>query len=386
MMVIPELVSLPHNGKPQTVLRKLKKAWPSRFSQAFIRDERVCLYISNEAAVVRSELWRDALITRDIDLSSVAILDVVSDSKEVPQLYCVVIENGEVVSQWLQSSLNITENVAILSAKMVLCAVSNESLVFHGQWCLPLTDSEMENLSAYTLKAKKTVWGWALGGGVVALGLGALLMWPEPPPKPVVIDEVSIAPVVIDPWAEYRTVMKDTYSASDTLHQVQNAMAVAQLLPPKWKASQIKVQDGVVIMDIQREKFGQVQLFSAWLEQHSGLTPYVTFSRDGAMLKTPIEKPTGIWSERIIPVEPTQQALLDTLASMKFEVNALDERKGVYQHTSFSLKQSFDLFDVEVLMSLMAPLPMTASDFSLFPASDDGWQGEITFSFYGVNS
>lgn len=156
MMVIPELVSLPHHGKPQSVLRKLKKAWPSKYSLAFVRDSRVCLYTAESAAVVRSEVWREALMGRGVDLRSVVVLDVLSDQSESSQLYCVVIEEGEVVAQWLQNSLNIKENVAILTAKTVLCAVSDEDKVIEGQWCLPLTESEQEALAAYTLKAKKS--------------------------------------------------------------------------------------------------------------------------------------------------------------------------------------------------------------------------------------
>ncbi|ANS88112.1 hypothetical protein RJD38_21685 (plasmid) [Vibrio scophthalmi] len=386
MMVIPELVSLPHHGKPQSVLRKLKKAWPSKYSLAFVRDSRVCLYTAESAAVVRSEVWREALMGRGVDLRSVVVLDVLSDQSESSQLYCVVIEEGEVVAQWLQNSLNIKENVAILTAKTVLCAVSDEDKVIEGQWCLPLTESEQEALAAYTLKAKKSPLPWVVGGGVAALGLGALLMWPAPSQKAEELRSEPVAVVVADPWGDYRSIMENDHSAAAVFQQVQNLVAMAQLLPPKWKPTLIEVSSGVVTLNIEREPLGQVAMLTAWIDHYPAIKPYITYSRESAVISTPVEKPLSFWAERFIPIEPTQSTLFDTLALLGFEASGVSETKGAYQKTAFSIEKSLTLFDVGVLLGLMSPLPMTVADFSLSPVGDGAWQGGINLSFYGVSS
>ena len=386
MITIPELVSLPHDGKPKAATRGLRKAWPLKYSKAYLRDKRVCLYVSDTPMIARSELWRDVLDARQVDLEYTVVLEVISNSKALKQLYCVVIEEGTVTSHWLQSSFNVTNHVAVLMAKTVLCVCPQEEDAFYGQWCEPLSENELETASLYALHAKKPRWPWVLGGAVVALGVTAAVMWPEPQKEPVVIDTTSGSSVVIDPWAEYHAIMNEGFAATSVLKQVQNVMVTARLLPPKWKAVQIQVKRGIVTLDIEREPLGQMQMFEQWLELYPALKPYVQFDREGAQLSTPVEKTLEGWADRIIPMQPTQSTLLDALASVGFDALNVQERSGVYQHTGFSLNKPLSLFDVEVLLTLMAPLPMTIGDFSLSPAGEEAWQGEMHLSLYGVGS
>ncbi|WP_045407386.1 hypothetical protein [Vibrio jasicida] len=385
MISVPELVSLPHEGKPKGALRKLKKAWPGSHTKVVVHDQHVLMYVANAPLLARSELWRDVLQRRGVDLSSVALLEVISEPGDAPELYCVVIEDGRVSAQWLQASFNVKDQVAILTAKQVLCACESVNEVFYGQWCSPLTDIEKEAEALYYLQSKKATWPWLVGGGVGALGLSAMLMWPEPPP-PVVTTQAPSPVVVVDPWASYRAVMNESPSASQVFEYVQSLAVIADHLPTDWKPGSLSFTDNQLSLAIKREPLGVVGLFEAWLEQNPTLKPYISHNRQGATVLAPLENDLGEWVNKVPPLEPTLKTVQDVLAIMGIEVKSESISTAGASVASLSLDQTFSLLELEMLMRLLKPIPVTLDYLNLEYVDLGQWQGSIQLKLYGAQS
>ncbi len=377
---------MPHEGKPKSVLRKLKKAWPGSHTKVVMHDQHVLMYVANTPLLARSELWRDVLQRRGVDLSSVALLEVISQPGETPMLYCVVIEDGRVSALWLQASFNVKDQVAILTAKQVLCACESVNEVFYGQWCSPLTDIEKEAEALYYLQNKKAPWPWLVGGGVGVLGLSAILMWPEPPPPPAVSTEAVSPVVVVDPWASYRAVMNESPSASQVFEHVQSLAVIAEHLPTDWKPGPLSFTDNQLSLAIKREPLGVVGLFEAWLERNPTLKPHISHNRQGATVLAPLVNDLGEWVNKVPPLEPTLKTVQDVLAIMGIEVKSESISTAGASVASLSLDQTFSLLELEMLMRLLKPIPVTLDYLNLEYVDLGQWQGAIQLKLYGAQS
>ncbi|GLO64025.1 hypothetical protein MACH09_45330 [Vibrio sp. MACH09] len=381
MMLIPELVSLPHHGHVKKTLKKLKKAYPARFSKVFVREEMVCLYTADEMCSVRSELWRDVLQARGEDLAHLALVEVIRDDAENDEyLFCVLIEDGVVTQQWSQTSLDIDEHVALMGCQDILW-------VGHSQVTSPirvidgLSKSERAMLSSYALEEEKNQRPWLLFGiGVTLMICSATLWYVTRDPLPV--QSQVTQPVVVDPYAGYRRAMISGVSAAQSLKQLQTLAVISRHLPPHWNGHELSYSGSSSVLTVTRHPRGKVAVFQQWLNEYGSIQSYVTFDHHNASITTLSTVDMTQWAEKMMPLNTTLAGLQDALAVFGFLVKGETRTGTSWQSVTLTLDVALSLSDFDALHALFISLPITLGPGN-FVFEQGLWQGTIQLTLYG---
>ncbi|CAK1764698.1 Pilin accessory protein (PilO) [Vibrio crassostreae] len=395
-----ELLSLPHHGHATKTIRRLKSRSQQSYQYVSQRGDWVCLYGSDSEGVARNEWWLDVLTARGllheqeagehgVSEQSVTIIENIGDL-----WHATLIDAGVVRQIWTDTHYHLCAANAGTSHIFLVESSPAESVDENHERIAPPSDQELGSLELYRLTSpaqplnnRRVI----IGVSVLLAAVIALTLYVqrsdsnEPATSQVSHESVSPELKALPPWGMYRLVLHETVSAQTVMEGVLLGATHLALLPPGWKAKGFIQQGAELTATIEREPNGLIGVWQQWQRQHDSLSPFLSSDGDQHTLRLPLASGLPYWQSHVMPMQPTDQRLQDSLVTMGFIAQqSSDKSSSTWQSKTWEVThQGVSASELNSLAALFAVMPVSMKALTLTPVSPHRWSLSFSITLYG---
>ncbi|ELV7517067.1 hypothetical protein QMU85_002064 [Photobacterium damselae] len=200
--------------------------------------------------------------------------------------------------------------------------------------------------------------------GVIGGALFTIEQLKPPPPPPVVVP--------VDPYMVYRQSVTTTLSASHTIETATKLAAILAQVPAGWSPENISLNSSRLVATIKRSDNGSLAAIRHWLEQHPDIKHFSQFSEiSSVQISIPINETLDSYVDRIMPIQPLSQSLIDYLIASNWKVERNSTSTVVTSHDLICSNQ-ITLTTLLDLSSLSENLPIGITELNISPLSENG--------------
>lgn len=374
--------------------RKLRRQFSGKYYLTLQRNDWITHYYSDTPGVAVSEAWADkfARFSEQDEPEERPTSWCLIDSSEQDVVFFMSVR-GDVVREARCLPFDELDRLKLKLGDRVYVAPGfshhfpEEDVTTWGchgvEWVEALEPSDYQS---YQLKPNRLTVMALLGSGALLVAAVSGGLWAAHQQKAA----KPVAPQVVDDYQGYRTAMRQGLSAGEVMDHVLSLTAKGTLAPFGWTLENVSLNGHDVVAVIKREEDGLRSTIKAWLEQQSADPTWQsrsTLTVESLTLTESLTFTLAEWTEEIAPYDVGDQ-LMDTFINLGWNMTgAKDVPAPFFRTLDMPLKKaSVTLSEIQALMSMLTPLPVSIDAFALTPNEDGTYRIDMHIKFMGEHS